>query len=198
MFRFFSEYFTLINTRMIQLRLNLSMVCITAILFLAALAANELLFARLEFAPGINLIYLPAGVRLLSTLLFAEAGAVGLLTVSWLVCFFYFFPNDPVRSFVGGVLASAAPYLVYRGMQRYFGLQPNLANLSPARLLGCALAFSLASPLLHHIWFVVYEHKDQALYSFAAMVIGDLGGTLIVLYTAKFLLLRLPKRASSQ
>jgi hypothetical protein len=180
---------------MSQLRLNLVMVCITAILFLGALAANELLFLRLEFAPGINWIYLPAGVRLLSTLLFAEAGAVGLLIVSWFVCFFYFFPNDPIRSFAGGILASAAPYIVYRGMQRYFGLQPSLANLGPWRLLCCALAFSLASPLLHHIWFILYEHKEHGLRSFVAMATGDFGGTLLVLYSARFLLLRFPNRA---
>jgi hypothetical protein len=179
---------------MSQLRLNLLMAGATGILFLAALVLNEVLFSRLEFAPGINWIYLPAGIRLLSTLLFAEAGAIGLLVVSWLVCFLYFFPNDPVRSFAGGILASAAPYLVYLGMQKYYGLHPNLLNLSPRRLLYCALAFSLASPLLHHAWFVFYEHKQHVLRSFAAMAFGDLGGTLLVLYSARYLVLRFERR----
>jgi hypothetical protein len=132
----------------------------------------------------------------LSTLLFAEAGAIGLLVVSWLVCFLHFFPNDPVRAFMGGILASAAPYLVYRVMQRHFGLDSNLANLSPTRLLYCALAFSLASPALHHLWFALYEHGDHILKSFSAMAIGDLGGTLIVLYSAKFILLKTTKRSA--
>lgn len=171
------------------------MIGTTAILFLAALALNELLFTRFEFSPGINWIYLPAGVRLLSTLLFAEAGAIGLLLVSWLVCFLYFFPHDPVRSFAGGVLASAAPYLVYRAMQKYSGLHANLLNLSPKRLLYCALAFSLGSPMLHHLWFIFYEHQQQVLGSFIAMSVGDLGGTLVVLYSAKYLLLRFQRPA---
>jgi hypothetical protein len=100
---------------MSQLRLNLFMVAATMILFAIALAINEAFFTKLEFAAGINWIYLPAGVRLLCTLLFGEAGAIGLLLISWAVCFFYFFPNDPIRSFAGGILASAAPYLVYLG-----------------------------------------------------------------------------------
>lgn len=179
---------------MSQFKLNLAMAGATIALFLAALAINELLFPRLSFAPGINWIYLPAGVRLLCTLLFGEAGAVGLLLVSWLVCFFYFFPDDPVRSFAGGILASLAPYLVYRGAQHFFGLRAALTNLSPQRLLACALAFSLASPLLHHLWFALYEHREHLASSFVVMALGDFGGTLVVLYGAKFLLDRTARR----
>ena len=182
---------------MSQFKLHVSMIVVTIVMFLAALAANDMLFSRLEFAPGINWVYLPAGIRLLSTLMFGESGAVGLLLVSWGVCFFDFFPNDPIRSFVGGILASAAPYLVYRGLQHYTGLQPSLQNLTPIRLLACALAFSVASPLIHHLWFALYEHKDHLARSFAAMATGDLGGTLIVLYFAKFLVSVFVPRAQS-
>jgi hypothetical protein len=173
-----------------QFKFQLAMVGATVALFLAALVANELLFTRLEFGAGVNWIYLPAGVRLLCTLLFAEAGAVGLLLVSWLVCFVYFFPHDPVRAFAGGILASAAPYGVYLFARHVYGLKASLTNLSPMRLLQCALMFSVASPALHHLWFAFYEHKPHLAESFVAMVTGDLSGTLIVLYGARWLLLR--------
>ena len=42
---------------------------------LAALGLNLWLLPRVEYIPGIGWIYLPAGVRLLCTLLFAEAGS---------------------------------------------------------------------------------------------------------------------------
>jgi protein-S-isoprenylcysteine O-methyltransferase Ste14 len=179
---------------MSQIKLHVAMAAATVTLFVAAVLVNELVFPRLSFAPGINWIYLPAGVRMLCILLFAEAGAVGLLLASWLVCFFYFFPNDPVRSIAGGILASAGPYLVYRGAQQVFGLQASLTNLSPQRLLYCALAFSLASPLLHHLWFALYEHRPDLVSSFLVMAVGDFGGTLVVLYAAKFMLLRITRR----
>jgi hypothetical protein len=164
------------------------MVGLTIVLFLATLKVNQLLFTALEFAPGINWVYLPAGVRLLATLLFAEAGAIGLLLVSWYVCFVEFFPNDAVRSIVGGILASASPYLVYRTMQHFSGLQPSLQNLTPKRLLILSVMFSLASPFLHHLWFAFYEQKENLGASFVVMAAGDLGGTLVVLYLAKLLL----------
>ena len=167
--------------------LKLAMIAGTALLFLGTIGLNELLFAQLEFAHGISWIYLPAGVRLLCILLFAEAGAIGILIASWLICILYFFPNDPIRSFAGGILAALAPYLTYRLLVAG-RVGPSLAGLGPWRLLGCALAFSIASPLMHHIWFALQGQEEGLLRSFFVMASGDLIGTIIVLYTAKFLL----------
>jgi len=185
----------LLQQGMKQFQLHALMVGATVVMFAAALALNELFLLRFEFAPGINWIYLPAGVRLLATLLFAEAGAIGLFLVGWAACVLLFFPGDPVRSLAGAFLGSAAPYLVYLLMRHRFGLHASLRNLTPARLLWCALVYSIASPLLHHLWFGLVEHKPDLLRSFIAMATGDFCGTLVVLYGAKILLtLAAPRR----
>jgi hypothetical protein len=178
------------------LRQQAAHVAVTIALFLAMLWANDWLFQRFEFAPGINWVYLPAGMRLLCTLLFAEAGALGLLLVSWYVSFVYFFPGDPARAFVGGILATLAPWLVYRGARRVYGFEGSLGNLTPGRLLILALVYSVASPLLHHIWFAL-RGQGQLLQGFFAMFIGDLAGTLIVLYGIKGLLALAPSSGQS-
>lgn len=175
----------------LQLRFQALMVITTMVLFIAMLALNEWLWMRLEFVRGINWIYLPAGVRLLSTLLFAEAGAMGLLLVSWLVSYFYFFPDDLLRSIAGGILASLAPYSIYRGAQRRYGLHASLANLTPRRLLVLVVAYSVASPLLHCIWFAL-QGKDDLLQGLVVMFIGDLSGTLLVIYAVKAVLSFVP------
>jgi len=156
-------------------------------MFIAALALNDWLFQRLEFASGINWIYLPAGVRLLATLLFAEAGAVGLLLVSWLVNFSSFFPDDPQRAFVGGVISAAAPYGVYLAACRIDGLHTSLTNLTPRRLLALALAYAIAGPLLHHLYFA-WRGQHDLVRGFVAMATGDLAGTLIVIYGVRAVL----------
>lgn len=166
--------------------------------FVLMLMANEWLFTRFEFARGINWIYLPAGMRLLCTLLFAEAGAIGLLLVSWLVCFFYFFPDDFTRSFMGGILAAAAPYLAYRIARQVLGFHASLANLSSKNLLICIVFYSIASPLMHHIWFALRGDSGDLVRSFFVMFIGDLNGTLIVVYSMKMLLSCFPVRALKQ
>lgn len=172
---------------MSNMQMKFAMAAGTAFLFLGAIGLNELLFARFEFAAGISWIYLPAGVRLLCTLLFAEAGALGILFASWFICFFYFFPDDPIRSFAGGILAALAPWLAYR-LLIAGRIDSSLAGLGPWRLLGCALAFSIASPALHHFWFALQGQREGLLESFLVMASGDFVGTLIVLYTAKMVL----------
>ena len=164
------------------MRLQLTLVVATMLLFSLTLAANEWIFARTEFVRGVNWIYLPAGMRLLCTLLFAEAGAVGLLLISWLVSYYYFFPDDFIRAFVGGILASLAPYLIYRAARRMYDLHASLINLTSKRLLVLIVAYSLASPLLHHLWFILHGDAGDILPSFFAMFTGDLAGTLIVVY----------------
>lgn len=169
---------------MYNARFQTLLVLITMVAFIAALVINEWLFARLEFVPGINWVYLPAGMRLLCTLLFGSAGALGLLLVSWLVSFFYFFPDDSWRAFMGGILAAVAPYLIYRLARHAYGLHASLVNLSPQRLLACVFTYAVASPLLHHIWFYLQGQDDLAR-GFVIMFIGDLTGSLIVVYAMK-------------
>lgn len=173
--------------------LQLSMVLATMVLFMASVALNEWLFRWLEFVPGINAVYLPAGVRLLCTLLFAEAGAIGLLLVSWYVGFAIFFPGQFERPFMGGLIAAAAPYLVYRGARHFYGLEAGLRNLTPRRLLVLILAYSVANPLLHHLYFAIHG-GDDLLRGFLVMFVGDLTGTVIVVYALKALLALAPRR----
>jgi hypothetical protein len=169
----------------------------TALFFVGSLWANQEIFAHSEFVRGVNWVYLPAGIRLLSTLLLGVDGALGLLLASWVVDFFYFFPNDPVRSFVGGIIATAAPYAVYRLAREIYGLNASLSNLTAGRLLLLSVAYAIAGPFLHNIWFYLSGDSHNILSRFLAMVVGDLSGTLIVIYTLKAALhfLPVPERA---
>lgn len=174
----------------------LAMILAVHLLFIGALAANDWLFRKFEHSSGINYIFLPAGARLLSPLLFGHVGAVGLLIVSWLVGFFHFFPDDPMRAFMGGIISTAAPYGVYLAARHLYGLQASLVNLTPRRLLVLAFACAVASPTLHHLYFAM-QGQENLLPGYTAMVIGDLSGTLIVLYTMKGLLSLLPRRVGA-
>jgi hypothetical protein len=169
------------NVPISSFRMNVYLVLATILIHGLTMLANELLFQRAEFLQGIGWVYLPAGTRLLCTLLFGRAGAVGLLIAGWLACYFYYFPGDPLRATSGAIAGAIGPYVIYLMAQKYLGLRDSLTNLTPGRLLICAVGCSLASPLLHHLWFAV--HGDPG--SLAVMFAGDLIGTLIVLYTAK-------------
>lgn len=178
--------------------MHLAMVVTTMVLFGVTLVLNEWLFAPFEVNRGISWVYLPAGVRLLSTLLFGASGAVGLLLASWIASFTLFFPDDAPRAFVGGVLSTVAPYGVYLLARHRYGLQASLSNLTPGRLMVCIAAYAVASPALHHIWFILRGDPGDHLHGFVAMCVGDFVGALIVIYTMKGLLSVLSWRRNGQ
>jgi hypothetical protein len=178
---------------MSRYQLQLSMVVGTVLVFLATNGINEWFFSRLEFASGMNWVFLPAGVRLLATLVCGTAGALGLLISGFLLNFFHFHFNDPLRSIAGAFCGSAGPYLVYLFAARAYGLASSLANLTPKRLLLLILLCSTASPAFHNLWFALHGGSENILRSYIVMFTGDLTGTLIVIYTIKGLLALMPK-----
>jgi hypothetical protein len=184
-------------TAMSSLRLHFWSITGTLIAFLVSLWINQQVFTHTSFVRGINWIFLPSGVRLLSTLLVGFDGFIGLLVGGLLMDFFYWFPHDPVRAIAGAILGSLAPYLVYRLALERYDLKASLTNLTPKRLLVLAVAYSVANPLLHHIWFALTGTTANWFESFFSMVVGDLTGALIMLYTMKGILALLPKQPSS-
>ncbi|HTR05135.1 MAG TPA: hypothetical protein VMJ11_00395 [Paraburkholderia sp.] len=179
---------------MSSLRLHVASVAGTVAAFVLFLWINQEVFTHTQFVRGVNWIYLPSGIRLLSTLLLGADGAVGLFIAGILVDFLYFFPHDPVRALAGAVIGTVAPYAVYRLALERYDLQASLANLTPKRLLVLAVVFSLANPLLHHIWFALQGETQGIVESFFMMFAGDLSGALITLYLMKALLALLPKQ----
>jgi len=170
-----------------QFGLQLTMTASTVVVFMFMLILNEWIFTRSEFVRGINWVYLPAGARLLCTLLFGGAGAVGILIASWLTCIYYFFPDDFIRSAVGSIISAGAPYLIYLFARRYLGLRGSLSNLTTGPLLICVFAFAIANSGLHHLWFLI-EGRPANWNGALVMFIGEVNGSLLVLYTIKLAL----------
>lgn len=180
---------------MSRMSLQAAMVAATVVSFLGFNAVNEALFARYEFADGINWVFLPAGLRLLATLLFAEAGFVGLLLSGIVLNVFHFAFADPVRALGGALAGALGPYLVYYYAAQRHGFAGSLRALTPGLLLWLTLLCSLASPLLHHLLFLAQGQTGGLLRSYAAMAVGDLCGTLLVLYGIKAVLALMPRPA---
>jgi hypothetical protein len=177
---------------MASLRLHFWSITVTVIAFVVSLWINQELFTHTSFVRGINWIFLPSGIRLLSTLLVGFDGFVGLLIAGLLVDFLYWFPHDPVRALAGAILGSLAPYVVYRFALEHYDLRATLTNLTPKRLLVLAVAYSLANPLFHHLWFALTGTTERWFESFFSMFVGDLSGALIMLYAMKGILALLP------
>lgn len=179
---------------MYPLRLKCTLVLFSALLYIAFFLLNEWIFNsdNFELIRGVNWIYLPAGARLLCTLLFGGAGAIGVVLASWLAASVYYFPDHPGLALLGGIASGLAPYVTYQLAQRITGLRSSLINLSGMRLLALIVAYAIASPCLHHVLWLLTEEGATSGSSLSVMMIGDLVGALVVVYTIRMILTVLP------
>lgn len=166
---------------------HLRNVGITIISFIALNWINEAAFIQFEQSNGINWVFLPAGIRLLATLLFGFAGFVGLLLASIYLNFHHFVFENNVRAITGAVAAAGGPYLAYLFAKHWFDLGPRLGNLTAQRLLFTGLLCGLMSPMFHHAFMWVHTGLVDWT-ALIAMITGDIVGILIVLSIAKGLI----------
>ena len=168
-------------------RLQLISVLTSAMLYFGCFHLNMMLFNTLELHSGANWIFLPAGVRLLCTLLLGAEGAIGLLIASLIISIQTYGEMGLVTNLVSACISAGAPYLVYR-LALINGVPATLEKLNAAKLSLLCLVYAIMSALLHSIWYVLRSVHTDLLTGFAAMFTGDLIGTLIILYAMKMVL----------
>lgn len=167
--------------------LQLLTVTATTALYFGAFNLNQLIFSSFEFAPGVNWIFLPAGLRLLCTLLFAAEGAIGLLLASLLISHFVYPLTDLITGLGAAFISATAPYLTYR-LALLYGMPTSLQHLTAGRLTALIVIYSAMNAFLHQLWFVERGVSSSLITGFGAMFIGDLTGSLIIIYALKMLL----------
>jgi hypothetical protein len=171
---------------MYRLLINPVLIGIAALLYTACFFINTHLMAPLEFSIGVNWIFLPAGLRLLLTLLLGFSGALGICLASTLLGVCFYFPGDPLTAIGAGIISGLAPYIAKFLSFKDLNITSNLASLDGSKLLNCIFIYSLTSPALHQTWFALRGlNHHNFVESLGVMVIGDLIGTIIIIYVAK-------------
>ena len=162
-------------------------ILITAVTYFIFYQLNDWLFASLKLHAGANWIYLPAGLRLLFTLLLDIEGATGIFIAALAISLSNFAHIDFTTMLVSSVISAAMPYLAYR-IALHFGMPPSLENLSVKILFALTVFYALLNSAAHSGWYRLRDVSPDTLNTFFVMFIGDLIGTLIIIYTIKFML----------
>lgn len=171
---------------------TLSIVSAVAFSYVLLYELNETLFSALGYSEGVSWIYLPSGLRLVFVLLFVEWGSIGIAMASLFISYWYQFHGDGLTILGAGMISGFAPWLARAICVDAFKLDVDLANLTVPTLMKMAIVFSVLSPVLHQIWYVWRGVTQDFISSVAVMAIGDLVGTMIMLYLAKRILMALP------
>ena len=163
--------------------LSILLVMTSAVLWIASSAANTYLMSFAGFAQGIDLIYLPAGFRLLIVLLFGVWGALGIVLANPFLYLAEFGDGSAIQVIVNSLICGFAPFFAVKAFCRAADIEASLLQLKPIHLPLLALAVSVVTPVLLNVNFVVAGLKPMNAFmvNVAAMAAGDFLGCLLLI-----------------
>lgn len=162
---------------------KLAICCASFLLFVFSYNINEYFDSFAQYAQGINLIFIPAGFKLLCVLLGGWAAVVGLL-LSSVYMSSKDVDNTSMQQMVYFAFASVGSYYVAVSLvKRLMNIDDTLSNLRYLHIIILSAAVSVANGLIHnlvYIWQGRFQMADFASNS-AAMMLGDFFGCFIVI-----------------
>ena len=159
---------------------------VCALVYALLFYVNDWLTAFLEVAPGVNWIYLPAGLRLFLVLIFGLSGAIGIAIASTLITLGRDLSDDIIGIVGIGLISGFGPYLARLMVIRNLKINADLSNLNIQMIAISVLVFALLSAGLHQLWFVLIGIPSGSFSNAVAMLIGDILGALLFISICKF------------
>ena len=176
-----------------QLQKSVWVVALTALAYMGLFSFNQFVFPTLDMASARGLVFLPSGLQLIGILLFVEWGALGLVLGALAMGLGPLYAGDPITAIGAALLAGVAPLCARALCVRYDALDEDLHGLSGGALLRLTVVFSALSALMGQLWLLGRNQGGDLWADMALHFTGDLLGALIVLYSAKLVLGRLPQ-----
>jgi len=165
--------------------ISLPIMVVSALLYAVLFFANDWTTQYLEAAPGVNWIYLPAGLRLFLVLIFGLSGALGIVISSVLITL-YRDMGDDYLSIIGiGLISGLSPLLARYLTIRNLKISPDLSNLNLPIIAACIVIFALISSSLHQLWFWLMNIPSGSFPNTIVMITGDILGAVLLIALIK-------------
>lgn len=150
---------------------------------------NAWFFAVTEFSSYIAWIYLPAAVRILAVLVFGWRGVTGLL-IGNLLTSIPMFGAMSLDAYIFPSISAFCPLLAVMAGTYMMKIRADLGGLKAWELIVFSLLGAMFNSIAQNTYFLLSHKAGNWLPGLVPMFVGDVAGTLIVLYMA-FALLRL-------
>jgi hypothetical protein len=154
-----------------------------ALAYVLLFELNGALFSAAVVTDNVSWIFLPAAIRMLAVMLFEWAGVVGLALGGVTVSLIHMNPG-PMEALIQSSVSAIAPMLAYIACRRWLGLPRELGGLNAGHLFVFSVAGGLSNSVLVQAYLFLSERPGAQLIDVIPMFIGDVVGTLIVLYLA--------------
>lgn len=162
---------------------RLAICCASFLLFSLSFKLNGLLDSFALYAPGVNLVFVPAGIKLVCLLVGGEAAALGLV-LSSVHASLGVWQDTSLAEMISFAIASIGSYyLTLKLASRLMGIDHTLSNLRYWHIMILCVLVSLANGTIQNIVYLVQQKvlPQDLLASTAAMVLGDFLGCFIVI-----------------
>ncbi|MFM7008485.1 MAG: hypothetical protein ACKO0Z_04020 [Betaproteobacteria bacterium] len=154
---------------------------------------NEWLFSAVSVSSVINWIFLPAAIRMLAVMVLGWVGVVGLF-IGALLTTDIGTHSGWHNAIVIASLSALGPFVAVRSCTQWLGLGQDLSDLRPAQLLIFSVAGAVCNVVPHNVYFFFSGHTPDIFSGMVPMLVGDLLGTLLILYVASLALKLLTAR----
>jgi hypothetical protein len=154
-----------------------------ALAWFALFELNTWLFSRIHLTGFISWIFLPAAIRMLAVMVGGWTGTLGLFFGAILTNL-SLLKYEPFNIVMLAGLSALGPLFAFILCTRWLKLPRDLAGLHHSQLLVFAVAGAIFNTIPHNLYFYVTGLSPDAWSGVVPMFVGDLAGTLIVLYLA--------------
>jgi len=174
-------------TRSVEWVFSLAIALGVAAIWVALYKFNAIFFSSIGGGHFISWIFLPAAIRMLSVMLLEWVGAAGLF-IGAVITSDPVFNQNLIEAIILAGLSSLGPVLAVTFCTRWLRLPANLAGLGPRQLTLFGLVGALCNVIPHNIYFYFADRMPSPFEGLIPMFIGDLLGTVIILYLAALIL----------
>ena len=153
----------------------------SAIAWTVSVQLHERFLPTLSYAPGIDYVYFPSGVRFIAILVGGLWAAIGVFVGSILLWGPEFGLTTWGPVLVLALCSGFAPYIALRATLNVLGVRDDLGNLRPAHLPLISLGGAAGSSLLHNLAFCALGLQPWRSFGthFVALTMGDFAGIFL-------------------
>ena len=159
-------------------------VALSALALMLVSYLNAWLFGFLPLANGFTWLFLPCGVSLLIVVLCGGWGALGIVLGSLMST--QDFSSDFSMINTGAcILSGLAPWAGSNFAIHAMKLRTSLSNLTPTALLKIGFVCAAATAISLELWLLPFGYSGPFFESLSTRMVGNILGTLAVLYVIK-------------
>ncbi len=158
-------------------------VLVVALAWFALFELNAWLFSRIHLTGFISWIFLPAAIRMLAVMVGGWTGTLGLF-LGAILTNLSLLKYEPFNIVMLAGLSALGPLVAFNLCTRWLKLPRDLAGLHHSQLLVFAVAGAIFNTFPHNLYFYFTGLSPDAWSGIVPMFVGDVAGTLIMLYLA--------------